>query len=402
MRMLNGASPERPEKPGYFWRETEPRFAETSSFADDPGHNRSPLARRTRRSPMADSPWTEAHLRAHIQHAIELELFTIPAYLCAYYSIKQAGSSAAQAAADALLAISNQEMMHLEQACNVASALGKTPRLTGPSAPSYPHRVPYNSHDATITLGPATRAQLACFMTIELPTWHDVYDAPDLPPQDAYGTIGELYHALMSGLTAVYGPDGSASFPSTTATQVTGAFRDDGFTVTDLDTALASLALIVRQGEGASADDPRSNDPRELAHYYQLQAILDTLAPDDLRPMIPNTAGLTWSTACGALLDFFDACYSHVLRLLEESFQGRGKVGTPVGLMFAVLQMLATHLVETPYQASDRAAPTGHTLTPRFRYTTATPQQAYVKLDATWREATAVQAAASALKLVFV
>ena len=65
---------------------------------------------------MADPPWTEAHLRKHLQHAVELELFTIPAYLCAYYSIRQAASPAAQAAADALLAIANQEMMHLDRA----------------------------------------------------------------------------------------------------------------------------------------------------------------------------------------------------------------------------------------------------------------------------------------------
>ena len=64
--------------------------------------------------------------------------------------------------------------------------------------------------------------------------------------------------------------------------------------------------------------------------------------------------------------------------------------------------MLATHLVEIPYQANDHSAPTRHTLTPRFRYTTTTPQQAYVKLDAAAREAPAVQAAASALQLVFV
>jgi hypothetical protein len=71
-------------------------------------------------------------------------------------------------------------------------------------------------------------------------------------------------------------------------------------------------------------------------------------------------------------------------------------------MMLSVLQMLATHVVEIPYQASDRAAPTGRTLTPRFHYTTATPQQAYGALDAAAREAAAVQAAASALQLVFV
>jgi hypothetical protein len=351
---------------------------------------------------MADSPWTEAHVRTHIQRAVELELFTIPAYLCAYYSIRPAASPAAQAAADALLAIANQEMMHLEQACKVAGAIGQAPRLTGGAAPSYPHRVPYNSHDAVITLGPATTAQIKCFMAIELPTWHDVYDAPDLPPQEAYETIGALYHALMQGLTAVYGPDGPGELLDRSATQVTGTFPDDKLAITDLDSALGALELIVRQGEGGSARDPHGSDPGELAHYYRLEAILDTLAPGDVRPMISNTAGLTWSTSGGQLLDFFDACYSHVLRLLEASLRGQSRIGAPVGMMLSVLQMLATHVVEIPYQASDRAAPTGRTLTPRFHYTTATPQQAYGALDAAAREAAAVQAAASALQLVFV
>jgi hypothetical protein len=347
---------------------------------------------------MADPSWTEANLRAHIQHAIELELFTIPAYLCAYYSIIQSNSPAAQRAADAILAISNQEMMHLEQACNVSNAIGQAPRITGGAAPSYPRRVPFNSHDAVVTLGPATSAQIRGFMAIELPTWHDPYDAPDLPPQDAYETIGELYHALMHGMTAVYG-DGGAPFPEGANPQVYRSFADDSFAVTDLASAIKALELIVLQGEGASKADPHGDDPRELAHYYQLEAILDTLKPGDLRPMVSNTAGLAWSTPCGALLDFFDACYSHVLQLLEASFHGRGKVGAPVGLMFAVLQILATHLVEIPYQASDRSAPTRQTLTPRFRYTTTTPQQAYDRLDATARESAAVQAAADALKL---
>ncbi|MEP7123411.1 MAG: ferritin-like domain-containing protein [Byssovorax sp.] len=349
---------------------------------------------------MPDSPWTEAHLRTHIQRAVELELFTIPAYLCAYYSIRQAASPAAQAAADALFAIANQEMMHLEQACKVAHALGQAPRLTGGAAPSYPHRVPYNSHDAVITLGPATNAQIKCFMQIELPTWHDVYDAPDLPPQDTYETIGELYHALMHGLDAVYGPEGTGEILDRSATQVTGTFPDDKVAVTDLESAMAALEQIVRQGEGGSPKDPHGTDPRELAHYYRLEALVDTLAPGDLRPMVSNSAGLTWSTACGALLDFFDATYSHVLRRLEASLQGADKIAAPVGLMLSALQMLATHLVETPYQANDRDASTGRTLTPRFRYTATTPQQAYGKLDAAARESPNVQAAASALRLV--
>src|ERR1700722_4589629 len=130
---------------------------------------------------------TEALLHAHVQDAGELELFPIPAYLCAYHSIAQGRSKAAASAADALLVVVNQEMMHLEQVCNLSNALGCGPRLTGAAAPRYPGRVPFNRHDVEIALGPATRDQIQRFMAIELPTWRDPYAlAPSQPPQDVY------------------------------------------------------------------------------------------------------------------------------------------------------------------------------------------------------------------------
>ncbi len=343
--------------------------------------------------------WTEALLHAHVQDAVELELFTIPAYLCAYHSIDQAHSAAAAGAADALLVVVNQEMMHLEQVCNLSNALGCGPRLTGAAAPRYPGRVPHNRHDVEIALGPATRDQIQRFMAIELPTWRDPYAlAPSLPPQDAYETIGAFYQALIHGLGVVYGP-GGAEWPAGVNAQVVDNFTDDKTPITDLASATAAIQLIMRQGEGASQADPHDGDPRELAHYYQLQAILGALGPGDVRPMVRDTAGLPYGARCAALLGFFDACYAHVLRMLEASFNGQSQIGRAVGMMWAVINALAAYVVDVPYQAADADAPSAQTLTPRYRYTTVTPQAAYEALDAADRDGDAVRGVAEALQL---
>ena len=169
----------------------------------------------------------------------------------------------------------------------------------------------------------------------------------------------------------VYG-DGGATWPAGCNAQVYDNFTDDKTPITDLASATAALELVVRQGEG-TATDPGDGTPGELAHYYQLQTILGALGPDDLRPMVRNGAGVTWAPRCAALLDFFDAGYSHVLRLLEGSFNGRGTIGPPVGLMWAVINALAAYVVEVPYQAAGADEPGEQTLTPRYRYTTTTP-----------------------------
>src|SRR6201999_3477911 len=131
--------------------------------------------------------------------------------------------------------------------------------------------------------------------------------------------------------------------------------------ITDLASATTALDLVVRQGEGTAVDDPGDGAPGELSHYYQLRAILSALRPDALRPMVRNVQGLTWSPRCAALLDFFDAGYSHVLRMLEATFDAGAAVGPPVGLMWAVINALAAYVVEVPHQAAGAAEPRGQT-----------------------------------------
>lgn len=341
--------------------------------------------------------WTLAELRAHVQAAIELELFTIPAYLTAYFSVVQGASVAADRAADALLGVLDQEMLHLELACNLANALGQAPRLTGSAAPSYPGLVPSHRAPLRITLGPATDAQLRAFMAIELPVARDPYSRPDMPPQPVYSTIGEFYHALRFGFTQVFCPGGEP-WPAPINAQIQGSFDDDHFAVIDLSSATRALDLIVLQGEGASLDHP-VDDRNELAHYTRLSTLIGTLGPGDLRPMRPGTAGLAHAARSAALLDFFDACYSHLLRLLEAAFHGKGKIGPAVALMSTVITPVAYHLVDTPYLERDDGPETGATLTPRFRCLTVSPQQAYDALAPRDRGASNLREAAAALRL---
>jgi hypothetical protein len=247
-----------------------------------------------------------------------------------------------------------------------------------------------------IALGPASADQLRCFMAIELPASRTPYaSAPDLPPQAAYETIGAFYDAVIHGLQAVYG-DGGAPWPAGIHAQIRGNFTDDTTPITDLASATLALQLVVRQGEGTPAD-PSDGTPGELAHYYALQAITAKVGPGDLRPMIRNTAGVTWAPRCAALLDFFDAAYSHVLRLLETCFTGSGKIGPPVGMMWAVINALATYVVDVPHQAAGADEPGEETLTPRYRYTTLPPEKAYAALGADDLESEAVQAVGKAL-----
>ena len=130
--------------------------------------------------------------------------------------------------------------MHLEQACNLSNALGQGPRLTGKAAPSFPGLVPFSMPCVWVTLGPATDAQIGAFMDLELPTWEDPYDSPDVPPQDDYETIGEFYHSLRFGLREVYG-EGCEPWPLGVNAQVFGSFGDDGFPITSFESAVRAL-----------------------------------------------------------------------------------------------------------------------------------------------------------------
>ena len=151
--------------------------------------------------------WTTEALHTHLQSAVDLELWTIPFYLTAMYSIKDPSHEAYQL----IQSVVYEEMLHTQLACNLANAYGCVPTF---EAPTYVgRRVPhlcfrldepnpteiYRPHSAE--LGPLDALRINTMCLIEYPEW-DTERTPDLRPKtEDYGSIGELYAALRVGMT---------------------------------------------------------------------------------------------------------------------------------------------------------------------------------------------------------
>ena len=81
------------------------------------------------------SAWQKAELYAHLQHALDLELWTIPLYLCSLFSIRGLAKTRHAdypEAAKLVLSVVIQEMLHAELVCNLSHALGYSPRFRFP------------------------------------------------------------------------------------------------------------------------------------------------------------------------------------------------------------------------------------------------------------------------------
>jgi hypothetical protein len=196
---------------------------------------------------------TPADLHAHLQYAIGLELATIPAYLCALYSIRPGANSAAR---EAIQSVVLEEMLHMALAANVLNAIGGKPS-PGPvnggesPVPVYPARVPYIKEIPTIHLQNFSPAALDEFIAIEHPAGRRRW----CPLRKQYASIGAFYEAIEQGLRE-HCP--KKVFEDAQKTRGHCQVNDHDYyggagtliEVTDLKTANAALNVIRAQGEG--------------------------------------------------------------------------------------------------------------------------------------------------------
>ncbi len=215
----------------------------------------------------ANKPSDMAALRAIAQAAAEVELFTIPLYMTTLYSIQGTHQITSQGndfykgrlwpgaattaqpktanekAFNIVFSVLIQEMLHLQLAANMATAIGVTPNFTssalqGPThgwtcyAPAntiIPHIVDLRDtikyKNVKVNVGPLTHEQLQLFLAIEQPeadaradidpTKQDKY-FPTVPfagwtpgePLPMFGTIGWMYQCYLDYLHLSY-TDGS-------------------------------------------------------------------------------------------------------------------------------------------------------------------------------------------------
>ncbi len=186
----------------------------------------------------------KAALRAIIQAAVDVELFTIPLYMTTLYSIQgtypgppdgadlwpgqrptPASSDMNQQAFNAIFSVFVQEMLHLQLAANLATSMGLKVRFKAPvySGSSIPYIADLSQipgyEDVQVRLGPLDENQIKLFLAIEMPEWDATLQQkkPEVPFKDWYvyedgthsplpefGTIGNLYQCLREYMDLEY------------------------------------------------------------------------------------------------------------------------------------------------------------------------------------------------------
>lgn len=280
--------------------------------------------------------WTLEGLHAHLQDAIDLELWTIPYYLSTMYSIRDPASDAYQL----IQSVVYQEMLHTQLACNLTNAFGGWPTFTAPvyGGPKIPHLnfkldEPNPTHlytPSSTDIGPLDQERINTMCLIEYPQWQS-RTTPDVQEdRSQYGSLGEFYDAIRVGVTELRdhlrGGVRQVDFFSAYYNNLpTATITRDG--MEGYRQAIELLNVITEQGEGQTqgdadvpteyqntADGFHDSWPhyRKFVHIRDMRQYPATFAPD----REPNPAG---RQAQHILLRDF----ATFIQLLNSLFQGK-------------------------------------------------------------------------------
>lgn len=309
---------------------------------------------------------TPEDLRDHIELAIRVELSTIPPYLFAMYSIEDQNSEAALL----IRSIVVEEMLHAVLATNLLLAVGGAPDFAGTAyMPRYPMELPHHRPPLTLDLAPCSLEVVReLFMRIEQPETHG---APAEP--DEFETLGQFYHALEIGIGDLSNRFDLFSNPQTGSQLSNPAFyqpvaldADDSgglVLITDLDSAIEAIEIIVHQGEGMSDEKWADPDHRELTHYHKLAQISDGTSPlGTVRNIGSNPRTEDYPEAIQTVSHLFNSIYRGLYLAMNRMFTDEANQGKAVGVLYLlmadVLSNLGHFLVQQPLGNGEYAAPT--------------------------------------------
>jgi hypothetical protein len=328
-----------------------------------------------------------------LTEAAEMEHSIMCCYLFALFSLK---TDTSEGLTDAQLAsirrwrrlirqISIEEMLHLGSVCNLLTAVGGSPELRRLNLPASPR-----------AYGASFKLQLNCFsmetleefIAIERP----VFEADDakarvrsLPSKSrrlsdifsserSYDTQGRLYRGIEDGiryLAQKYGERGLFIGPPDSQTTVQHfPTLTHLVPVTDLASAMASLKVIVEQGEGAPRDTADSHYSKFVSIREDFKNLLaEDPAFEPARPVISNpyaqfpsdmspTAeiNIVEEEATADISNFFDGCYEMLVQMLTRLFVHGDESPDQLvrlakiteGLMIEVLQPVGSALTQLP------------------------------------------------------
>lgn len=354
-------------------------------------------------------------LREHLQYAVGVELTTIPAYLCALYTIDEGTNTAAY---EVIQSVVLEEMLHMALAANVLNGIGGVPSTgpvgDGPSpVPVYPTKVPFIDRIPEIHLQRFSPEALDEFLAIEYPDDGSETSADG----QQYGSIGAFYEAITAGLeqhcpASVFDDARKSRAGCQLGTDQYYGGAGTLIEVTTLETALEAVEEIVREGEGAASAAltqtahehlvsgsrtpgrlPVSHRVEDLdvlpdgwkmySHYARFAEIRegrhfrpdqiigerpegDVLPTDwrSVRPMAPDPKAEAYrGTAAYTPMAEFNKAYTALVDALYRSFNGApDALRDAVNLMYD-LKYRAVALVNTPSPLHP-----GETLGPAFEY----------------------------------
>jgi hypothetical protein len=208
-------------------------------------------------------------LHRALQKAIELEHSTIPPYLYALYSLDPVKNASIYSL---ILSIVQEEMLHMSLACNILNAIDGRPGIDRPRfIPHYPGPLPGAVEKGLIVgLSGFTKPLVKdTFMVIEEPE-----DPLNFPVREAglaavpHYTIGQFYDRIKREIIEI--SKHHNIFKGDPRKQLTVGFVDL-IAVTDVDSAVQAINLIVEQGEGTTTSPLDPED--EPAHYYRFAEI---------------------------------------------------------------------------------------------------------------------------------
>lgn len=323
-----------------------------------------------------------------IHEAIRLEFSTIPPYLTAMLSLKPGTNR------DIWWDIHDvvvDEMLHMAIGCNLLNALGRTPAIASDEfVPRYPSTLPLGIGTGLVVgLLPFSRDLVKqVFMEIEEPEDPLVFPAQhSLAVEVAtFATIGEFYRTLRSKLIDL-GDDVFVGAPARQLVSPRWFPTERLFAITDVDSAVRALTLVVEEGEGTGTApvDPDG----DVAHYYRFEAIWRgrrlvrdptvpegysftgpeyPFQPDEVWPLTANQriCDLDADTEACRRARQFQVTFTRLLMALQRVFDGEPeRLDVAMGIMFE-LKIAGQVLAGLP--AIVGGVPTGRTAGPVFGY----------------------------------
>jgi CDGSH-type Zn-finger protein/uncharacterized Fe-S cluster protein YjdI len=353
------------------------------------------------------------HLLGLLAEASEIEHNLMCCYLYAAFSLKQStdeGVSAPELTAITrwrrlILDVAIEEMGHLTLVANIMSALGGMPHF---GRQNFPIAAGYHPSGIVVKLAPFNVNTLDHFIYLERPDGSEVLDGAGfeapvryvreqaagrvMPSAQDYETVGQLYAAIVEGLSRLSGEMGEdVMFCGDPKRQIGGDLVQIGGVsrVTCLKTALAAIDHIVLQGEGSPAHLEVSHFQKFLTIRSEYQRILDETpnfvparpaAHNPLMRRPPDASGRVWVSAepAAQLLDVANAAYNHMLRMLLQSYAEtrgptaqRAMVDAAIDLMYIVAP-IASLLTRYPANPESPGCTAGMSFA-TLRATTALP-----------------------------